>query len=79
MGEPAWDSRRIWVPTPSGLYEVDRTTGRVRWLAYQDGVSFFSLLKHGNRLYVASSRGLYYCNIPSDRGISQAQGGQADH
>ncbi len=66
MGEPAWDGRRIWVPTSSGLYEVDCATGHVSWLAYQDGNSFFSLLKHGNRLYVATARGLYYREIPQD-------------
>lgn len=59
MGEPAWDGHRIWVPTASGLYEIDRATAEVRWLAYQDGSQFLSLLKTGGRLYVAASRGLY--------------------
>ena len=88
MGEPAWDEHRIWIPTASGLYEVDRATGHVRWLAYQidvptasgpyaadfavgrvpwatypNGPLFFSVLRHGNRLYVATSRGLYYREI----------------
>jgi hypothetical protein len=67
IGEPAWDDDCIWVPTPSGLYEVERATGRVAWLAYQYGNSFYSVLKHGNRLYVATARGLYY------RGISPAR------
>ncbi|NLE37836.1 MAG: hypothetical protein GX621_07410 [Pirellulaceae bacterium] len=60
MGEPAWDERRIWVPTASGLYEIDRATSHISWLAYQDGNAFFSLLKHDNRLYVATAHGLYY-------------------
>ncbi len=63
LGEPAWDERRIWVPTASGLYEVDRATSHVRWLAYQDGNAFLSLLKHGNWLYVATAHGLYYAAI----------------
>ena len=63
MGEPAWDQFHIWAPTASGLYEVDRLTGHISWLAYQDGNSFFSLLKHGSRLYVATARGLYYRDI----------------
>jgi ligand-binding sensor domain-containing protein len=64
IGEPAWDSSRIWVPTASGLYEIDRTTGGVRWVAYEDGNPFFSLLKADGRLYVATARGIYYCGIP---------------
>jgi hypothetical protein len=88
MGEPAWDEHRIWIPTASGLYEVDRATGHVTWLAYRidaptasgpyaadfavgrvpwatypNGPLFFSVLRHGNRLYVATSRGLYYREI----------------
>jgi hypothetical protein len=64
IGEPAWDQTRIWVPTASGLYEIDRATGNVRWVAHQDGNPFFSLLKADGRLYVATARGLYYCGIP---------------
>ena len=60
MGEPAWDECRIWVPTSSGLYEIDRATGHVSWVAYQDANSFLTALKHGNRLYVATARGLCY-------------------
>ncbi len=63
MGEPAWNERGIWVPTSSGLYEVDRATGHVSWVAYQDGNSFLGTLQHGNRLYVATARGLYYREI----------------
>ena len=63
MGEPAWDEHRIWAPTSSGLYEVDRATGGVKWLAYQEGNLFLSVLKDGNRLYVATARGLYYREI----------------
>jgi len=64
MGEPAWDDSRIWVPTSSGLYEVNRATGGVTWLAYQAGNPFFSLLRAHGRLYVATARGLYYRDIP---------------
>ena len=64
MGEPAWDEHRLWVPTPSGLYEVDRRTSNVTWLAHERDTRFLSLLKHGNRLYIATSRGLYYRDIP---------------
>jgi len=63
MGEPAWDANRIWVPTASGLYEVDRATGDVRWVAHQDGNPFFSLLKAHGRLYIATARGLYSCGV----------------
>jgi len=66
MGEPAWDDHRIWAPTFMGLYEIDRATGRATWLAHQDGNPFLSVLKHGNRLYVATGRGLYYREIPQD-------------
>jgi hypothetical protein len=90
MGEPAWDEHRIWAPTASGLYEVDRASGRVTWLAYRidkpvpsgpyaadfawgrvpwatypNGPLFYSVLRQGDRLYVATSRGLYYCHIPA--------------
>lgn len=61
MGEPAWDETRIWVPTASGLYEVDRATGKVDWVAYEAGTPFYSLLKAHGRLYVATARGLYCC------------------
>lgn len=64
MGEPAWDQDRIWVPTPSGLHAVERASGNVRWVAYQNGNPFSSLLKAHGRLYVATGRGLYYCHIP---------------
>ena len=63
MGEPAWDANRIWVPTASGLYEVNRGTGELDWVAYQEGNPFFSLLRAHNRLYVVTSRGLYCCGI----------------
>ena len=49
IGEPAWDQTRIWVPTCSGLYEVDRATGNVHWVAYQEGNPFFALLKADGR------------------------------
>jgi hypothetical protein len=63
MGEPAWDEHYIWVPTSSGLYEVDRVTGRMTWLAYEDGNWFLSVLKAAGRLYISTSRGLYYRDI----------------
>ena len=63
MGQPAFDEHRIWVPTSSGLYEVDRATGHVTWLAYDDGNWFLSVLKADDLLYVATSRGLYYSEI----------------
>ena len=64
MGEPAWDGHCIWAPTYTGLYEIDRATGHVVWLAHQDGNPFLSVLKHGGRLYIATGRGLYYRDIP---------------
>jgi len=64
LGRPAWDARRIWAPTASGLYEIDRATGRITWLAYEDGNCFRSAMKANGRLYVAASRGLYYYDIP---------------
>ena len=72
MGEPAWDRQRIWVPTASGLYEVDRTTAAVKWLAYQDGNQFLSVLKTDDRLYVAASGGLYCYGDPASTGPASA-------
>ena len=63
MGEPAWDETRIWVPTASGLYEVDRATGKVDWVAYEAGTPFYSLLKAHGQLYVATARGLFCCGV----------------
>jgi len=79
MGEPAWDDHRIWVPTSSGLYEVDRATSQVTWLAYEDGNWFLSLLKAGDQLYVATSRGLYYRELSAKtaRAIASAPSGSA--
>jgi ligand-binding sensor domain-containing protein len=70
MGEPAWDEHRIWVPANTGLYEIDRDTGRVTWLAHQDNTPFLSLLKHEGRLYAATSHGLYYREISPYKGKS---------
>ncbi len=64
MGEPAWDDARIWAPTASGLYEVDRATGNVRWLAYQEGNPFFSVLRAEGRLFIATAYGLYCYGTP---------------
>jgi len=64
MGEPAWDEHRIWAPTSTGLYEIDRASGHIAWLAHQEGNPFLSLLKLGSRLYIATGRGLYYRDIP---------------
>ena len=68
MGEPAWDEHRLWAATPSGLYEIDRNTGRVDWLAYEKNNLFMSVLKHGSQLYVATSQGLYCRQIPEFAG-----------
>jgi hypothetical protein len=64
IGEPAWDDARIWVPAFTGLYEVERASGKSRWLAHQDGVQCLAALRHGGKLYVATNRGLYFCDIP---------------
>ncbi len=63
-GEPAWDDTRIWVPTCLGLHEIDRATGAARWLAHQDDTPCLAVLKHNGKLYVATSRGLYFCDVP---------------
>jgi len=65
MGERAWDDHRIWAPTYTGLYEIDRATGRITWLARQTDNPFLSALRQDDRLYVATSRGLYYRDIPA--------------
>ena len=72
MGPPVWDQSRIWVPTSSGLYAVERDTGHVTWLAYQDGNWFLSVLKADGQLYVATSRGLYYQGDPPPVGAPPA-------
>jgi len=64
IGEPAWDNDRIWVPAHTGLYELDRATGNARWLAHQDDTACLAVLRHGGKLYVATTRGLYSCDIP---------------
>jgi len=61
LGRPDWDDKHIWAPTASGLYEIDRATGRMTWLAYEQGNVFRSVSKVGEYLYVATSRGLYRC------------------
>ena len=58
-GEPDWDAHRIWVPGFMGLHEVNRQTGHVNWLAYKQGISAVSVLKHERKLYVATTEGLY--------------------
>jgi hypothetical protein len=63
MGDPAWDEHRIWVPTAAGLYEIDRATSHITWLAYQNDNPYFSTIKQGGRLYVATGRGLFYRDI----------------
>jgi len=63
VGEPAWDAARIWIPTYIGLYEVNRNTGKVKWLAHQDGTQCLAALRYMGRLYVATNRGLYWCDI----------------
>ncbi|NQT85939.1 hypothetical protein HQ560_04195 [bacterium] len=67
VGEPAWDDTRIWVPTQTGLYEVERATGAARRLAYQEETACLAVVKLGGRLYVATTRGLYHCAIPARR------------
>ena len=78
MGEPAWDEQRIWVPSASGLYEVDRATGHVNWLAYQEGNPFFSVLKHGHRLYIATARGLFYRELTATAANENASAASID-
>ncbi len=73
IGQPAWDHKRIWVPTASGLYEVDRATGQVKWLAYQSDNQFFSALKADGRLYVAARGGLYCQDDPSTTPSGEAK------
>ncbi len=65
VGEPAWDADRIWVPTYLGLYEVSRRTAESKWLAHQTGIQCLSVLRHRDRLYVATNRGLYWCSVQS--------------
>jgi hypothetical protein len=64
VGEAAWDATRIWVPSFMGLYQVERKTGRVNWLAYQEETQCLAVLKHAGKLYVATTRGLYARDVP---------------
>jgi len=50
-------------PARSGPYTADFAVGRAPWATYPNGPLFFSVLKHGSRIYVATSRGLYYREI----------------
>ncbi|MBM4040432.1 MAG: hypothetical protein FJ290_18140 [Planctomycetes bacterium] len=64
VGEAALDAKRIWVPGFLGLYQVERGTGKVTWLAHQEQTQCLAVLKHAGKLYVATTRGLYACGIP---------------
>ena len=64
MGQPAFDFSRIWVPSAGGLFEIDRASGAVSWLAYKPGLIFQSVLSVDGRLYLATSGGLYYREHP---------------
>lgn len=64
VGEPAWDERRLWVPTYAGLYQVDRATGQTQWLAFQKNTHGKAVVKHGGRLYFATTQGLYWRELP---------------
>ncbi len=64
VGEAAWDATRLWVPSFLGLYQIERKTGRVTWLAYQEKTQCLAVLKHAGKLYVATTRGLFACDIP---------------
>jgi ligand-binding sensor domain-containing protein len=64
VGEAAWDATRLWVPGFLGLYQVERATGKVTWLAHQEQTQCTAVLKHAGKLYVATTRGLYACDIP---------------
>ena len=63
LGKPAWDEHHIWAPTASGLYEINRATGRMTWLAYEDGNFFRSVLRAAGRLYISTNRGVYYRDL----------------
>ena len=63
VGMPAWDENRLWVPTFTGLYEVDRKSGSVKLLATEQGVKVYSVLRYQGTLYVATSEGLYASTI----------------
>ena len=71
IGEPAWDEKRIWVPAYTGLYEIERATGKAKWLAHHQGTQCLAVSKYFGKLYVATTRGLYYCDIPSARGSDE--------
>ena len=64
VGEPAWDSTRLWAPTYMGLYEINRLSGHAEWVAHQDHTQALAALTHEGRLYLATTRGLYWCAIP---------------
>jgi ligand-binding sensor domain-containing protein len=66
IGEAAWDAKRLWVPTCAGLYEVDRQSGSVKWLAHQDEEFVYTVLRCENCLYVATTKGLYWYAPPKD-------------
>ena len=63
LGRPAWDEHHIWAPTASGLYEIDRATGKMIWLAYADGNFFRAVLKTADRLYISTNHGIYYRDL----------------
>ncbi len=64
IGEPAWDEHRIWVPGYTGLYEIERQSGKMRWLAFDKDNPCLSVIRLGDKLYVATRKGLYAYPVP---------------
>ena len=64
IGEPAWDERRIWVPGYMGLYEIERKSGALRWVASQKDTQCLSVVRFGEKLCVATTKGLFSCPVP---------------
>jgi hypothetical protein len=57
--EPAFNKTTVFLPTDLGLYEIDRVTGRQKWVAHQDATPCLSAVTLGDAVYVMSTRGLY--------------------
>ncbi len=60
----AWDRKRLWLATYTGIQEIDRATGRMKCIAHKDETPVAALLRHGGWLYIGARDGIYRYRIP---------------
>jgi hypothetical protein len=62
--EPAWTEQDVYLPTATGLYAVERKTGKRRWVAYQADTPCLSVVNDAGMLFVATTRGIFMYATP---------------